>query len=543
MVSAAFAHAQSRPTSGNPLPPDLVMPGTLIQSYTVGEPVRGARGHESLPPAVMQRVQRAVDLRTSGLPERSRDTLLVLLKAFPHHARIVTELGRAQLARQDHAAVERLAVAERAATRDTLLLAQELAQAQERLGRPRDAMRTAFDAWTVSPGEGPWASSTVFRLAPLDARLAVTLFESAALPRPWRTDLVLGLARLHAVSGRPAEAGRVLADAEKRSNRTGLRVLFADESLRAGSPADTTAALTVLAELTRDATRRPDERLATGRRLWVAALASGREAEWAPKLAQGLREVPAERWGPDFLLGLVRALQQAGFTAEARALLGSNPALERRMPELTLERASGLARDGQLHAARPVLDSLARIWPPARFLRAEFEFFAGELDSALAHYNVIAAVSEDPGAATALDRIYLLEESPKSPVRPLLGQIAYERWRNRRTVALTLADSLWRMQRPRGEYAAHAALEAAALRMEGGDARSALAALLTVCDSLPDDRLAPLARQRAGDAYAMLGDDKNALAQYEECLARYPRAWNSPEVRRRVERLRKEKRL
>ena len=216
MVSAAFAHAQSRPASGNPLPPDVVAPGTLIQSYTVGEPVRGARGHESLPPAVMQRVQRAVDLRTSGLPERSRDTLLVLLKAFPHHARIVTELGRAQLARQDHAAVERLAVAERAATRDTLLLAQELAQAQERLGRPRDAMRTAFDAWTVSPGEGPWASNTVFRLAPLDARLAVTLFESAALPRPWRTDLVLGLARLHAVSGRPAEAARVLADAEKR---------------------------------------------------------------------------------------------------------------------------------------------------------------------------------------------------------------------------------------------------------------------------------------------------------------------------------------
>jgi len=64
-----------------------------------------------------------------------------------------------------------------------------------------------------------------------------------------------------------------------------------------------------------------------------------------------------------------------------------------------------------------------------------------------------------------------------------------------------------------------------------------------VCDSLADDRLAPLARQRAGDAYSQLGDDTHALAQYEECLARYPRAWNSAEVRRRVERLRKERRL
>jgi predicted negative regulator of RcsB-dependent stress response len=64
-----------------------------------------------------------------------------------------------------------------------------------------------------------------------------------------------------------------------------------------------------------------------------------------------------------------------------------------------------------------------------------------------------------------------------------------------------------------------------------------------IADSLADDRLAPLARQRAGDAYASIGDEKNALDQYEECLARYPRAWNSAEVRRRLERLRKEKRL
>jgi predicted negative regulator of RcsB-dependent stress response len=60
---------------------------------------------------------------------------------------------------------------------------------------------------------------------------------------------------------------------------------------------------------------------------------------------------------------------------------------------------------------------------------------------------------------------------------------------------------------------------------------------------LTEDRLAPLARQRAGDAYLSLGDETRALAQYEECLARYPRAWNSAEVRRRVEKLRRERRL
>jgi tetratricopeptide (TPR) repeat protein len=335
----------------------------------------------------------------------------------------------------------------------------------------------------------------------------------------------------------------VLADAEHRGNRSTLRVQFADESLRMATRADSNASFAALFDLTRDAQRRPEERLATARRLWIAAQATGREAEWAPRLAQALRDVPGERWGPDLVLALVRALQRTGAAAEARALIAANPALERRLPDLALERAASLAREGRLAEARPLVDSLAGVWAPARFLRAEFEFFAGELDSALVHYNAIAERSDDPDAATALDRMYLIEESPRARVRPMLGAIAYERWRGRTTAALALADSLWRLQGPRGEYAAHAALEAATLRLESGDARGALAPLLVVCDSLPDDRLAPVARQRAGDAYAALGDTRNALLQYEECLARYPRAWNSAEVRRRVERLRREKRL
>jgi len=65
-----------------------------------------------------------------------------------------------------------------------------------------------------------------------------------------------------------------------------------------------------------------------------------------------------------------------------------------------------------------------------------------------------------------------------------------------------------------------------------------------VADSLPADRLAPVARQRAGDLYlTRFKDEAKALAQYEECLARYPRAWNSAEVRRRVEQLRRDRRF
>jgi len=297
----------------------------------------------------------------------------------------------------------------------------------------------------------------------------------------------------------------------------------------------------VLLELSAETARRPDERMAAARRAWAAVVASGREAEWGPKLAQAVRDIPADRFAADLLLSLVRSLQSTGHATEAKMLLAANPSFEERMPELALERAMAIAREGSPARALPLLDTLARAWPPARFMLAEAQFFAGELDSAHANYDRVAAEPENEHAAEALDRMYLLEEAPASPLRPLLGQIAYERWRGANARALALADSLWRMQEPRGDYAARAGMEVASLKMAAGDARGALGPLLVVCDSLADDRLAPLARQRAGEAYMALGDEKNALAQYEECLARYPRAWNSAEVRRRVERMRKER--
>jgi len=55
---------------------------------------------------------------------------------------------------------------------------------------------------------------------------------------------------------------------------------------------------------------------------------------------------------------------------------------------------------------------------------------------------------------------------------------------------------------------------------------------------LSDDRLAPVARRKAGDAYRTAGNDALALAQYEELLVRYPRSWLAPETRRLVQDLR-----
>jgi len=106
-----------------------------------------------------------------------------------------------------------------------------------------------------------------------------------------------------------------------------------------------------------------------------------------------------------------------------------------------------------------------------------------------------------------------------------------------------LADSLYRTL-ARGPLWAQAALALAALREAGGDGKGAIEPLLALAEGLPDDRLAPVARQRAGDVYRLwYHDDGRALAQYEECLARYPKAWNAPEVRRLAETLRRERRF
>ena len=67
-----------------------------------------------------------------------------------------------------------------------------------------------------------------------------------------------------------------------------------------------------------------------------------------------------------------------------------------------------------------------------------------------------------------------------------------------------------------------------------------MAPLLALANDHPGDRLAPLARQRAGDLYFLrLKDGTAAIAQYEECVTRYPRSWNAAEVRRKLELLRK----
>jgi tetratricopeptide (TPR) repeat protein len=280
-------------------------------------------------------------------------------------------------------------------------------------------------------------------------------------------------------------------------------------------------------------------RLAAAQRAWTLQCARGAEDESAPALARALHGIPTARWPADFLVAIARGLREAGRTDEARALLRSGAAPPAALPQLDLEEALADLRDGPPERALPRLAALAGITPEGAWRYAEALFFAGQSDSALSLYQRIAANPQGEFRGGALERVYLIEDAEPRVALVVFGRIAYEEWRNDRRRALELTDSLMQAL-PRGALWAQAALLLASQREAAGDARGALGPLLAVADSLPDDRLAPLARQRAGDLYrSRLEDERAALAQYEECLARYPRAWNAPEVRRVAERLRR----
>jgi tetratricopeptide (TPR) repeat protein len=489
-------------------------------------------------------LRRAQALRVSGMLEAAGDTLGPLLAELPRHPMVLTEQARLLLAREDFAGAERLGRTARAAQQDSLLLARELALALERLGRPRDAAGVALEAWLASPIDADWARETVARLAPGDIHGVRELLRRALRIHEGRADLALVKASLDWHIRDLAAALETLRRAE-RPDEPGapLQWSFAQTLSTSDTPRDSTAAVEVLTRLARDSRFEAMWRLVAAQRAWELQCARDAQDEAAPALNRALRGVPMAHWPSDFLVAIARGLRRAGRTDDARALLRSGGVPPGAVPQLDLEQALADLRDGPPESALPRLRALAEATPEGAWRYAEALFFAGQSDSALVWYQRIADRPEGKFSGAALERAFLIEDAVPRSALAVFGAIAYEEWRGNRRGAMVLTDSLARAL-PRGPLWAHASLMLAAQRDAAGDAQGALVPLLEVAESLPDDRLAPLARQRAGDIYLLrLKDESAALNQYEECLVRYPRAWNAPEVRRKAEELRRDRRF
>ncbi|HEY6867186.1 MAG TPA: tetratricopeptide repeat protein [Candidatus Eisenbacteria bacterium] len=512
----------------------------LVLHFTVEPPI-SQHPFPPLAPAQAGRLRQAEADREAGLLDRARTTLTDLDREVPHHPLVLTERARLDLARGDDAAVERAARPERAQQRDSLLMATELITALERLGRPRDAAEIAVEAWAADPAQD-WAGDSLMRLAPADPRGVREVLHAAVRRLPARVDLALVAIRIEWRAGDPKEALRMLAAADGPALRPPLRARFADGLLETPSARDSAGAAEILLELSADTRIGREFRLPAARRAWELFVALGGESGAAPRVLHALGDIPAEQWDGAFLMDVARALRRAGLTNEARTLLATGQrSVSRR--EVELEQALADLRDGPPERALPRLLAASTGSIEAQFRYAEALFFAGQPDSALACYQRVVRDPSSEFTGPAFERIYLIEDADPRSALPVFGRIAWEEWRGEPKRAAALTESL-AVALPRGPLWAQVAIKLAAQRDAAGDARAALEPLLAIADSLPDDRLAPQARERAGDLYLnRLKDVRRAVDQYEACLTRYPRAWNAAEVRRKLESLRRDRRL
>ena len=506
-------------------------------------PPAAARNVTPLDPVQMAIAREAQQARDAGQLDLARLKLDALPASIQHHPIVLTERARIELAAGRYGEVVRLATLERRAQADSLLLGHELVDAHEALKHVREASAVVVEVWAMAPAEENWAMATLLRLAPLDMHSGRDALRRAFARDARRTDMARGLAALEWTAGDLRAALKLLRSIETGERGPRNRWAFGEALLQFATARDSAGAADVFSDIAADIALDATYRMTAAKRGWEVAGARGIETTVAPRLYQALKDIPRERWMPDLSLGLARALRMGGDTGGARALLGPRGPNEAARPELNLERSLADLRDGPPERVLDALKPGESATEEQRFHYAEALFFAGQPDSAAAWYKHVAEDASGPFTGAALERLFMIEDGKPRSALPAVGRIAYEQWRSAPKRALALAESLWTTL-PRGPLWAQTALIVVQERERAGDARGALAAALALADSLPADRLAPVARQRAGDIYSQrLKDDAHAIEQYEACVARYPRAWNAPEVRRRLEDLRRSRRF
>lgn len=488
---------------------------------------------------LMSRLFAAQRMREAGQLGAARDSVQRLLAVAPHHPLVITELARIDGARGDWAAVERLARSERASQHDSLLLGRDLTEALERLRRSRDAAAIVLESWLVRPADTDWAVETLSRLAMNDSKGVRELVRRAAADHGDRVDIQSAAAALDWKMGDGPQALKSIAASDRPGLTPPLRWRFAEALLGTSATRDSAGAVQALVSMAADSRFDPSYRMLAARRAMDVHRARGTTREASTALYAALKDVPPVGWNADLLVDVARGLREAGQTAAARTLLDAPQAAGPAKSRITLERALEDLHEGPPNAALDRLHEVAAVSQEARFRFAEALLFCGLADSALAEYRRVSSDPSGPFTGAAFDRMYLIEDASPKTALPAVGRLMYLDWRGDAKESLALADSLY------GSLT-HGALWARIAVFKGqrldaaGLSQEAVVPLLALANELPNDRLAPLARELAGDIYWLkLKQEPEALAQYEECLTRYPRAWNSAEVRRRLESLRK----
>jgi len=450
------------------------------------------------------------------------------------------------------------------------------------LGRRKDAIPWMVEAAAHPRGEAFALQRQLFEWAETQdvGPEVVAAAERRADQSPKDVDRAQLAAEIEVRAGKMQPALARLARAEPQGSPKGQLAQLLGERL-SQDPQGAVLAAPLWLELARGSAYDPSIRtVALGRVLNPVppVVTFGGTARLAPIAAADLesawRSLPPSDERARLGLQLLQALRARGETAAAArvaAELSRTQASAQLSGPVDVE--AGLLALGQgnlseagkrLERARTQsFDDTAR--EQAEFAEAEVLFYSGQFDSALASYNRFAAAHPlSPLTNEALSRAFLLESDPDRPAGtaaglPSLAKGLYAEARREWNEAATFARAADEESKgsdraasaaPRDEGAmpeslglanpvrANALLLLSRVEEARGAGAAARAAALTVAESLPGDRLAPVARKRVGDLDLARGDKASALSQYEEMLARYPRSWLAAEVRRQVTDLR-----
>jgi len=212
-----------------------------------------------------------------------------------------------------------------------------------------------------------------------------------------------------------------------------------------------------------------------------------------------------------------------------------------------VERAKMALRQGQMEQAESLLraviwqgDSIAPDWALwARYWLAELEFYRGRLDSAQAHYSVLALRPESPVANDALQRLQVFEQA-RTVSEELLKRFgraeffAFQREYARAQVEfLAVAEAAG--DHPLAEFALIRAAESAIAHGKLEEAQQIVNRYLANYDDvLYGDRALLLLGQIAEQQQRF----PEALQLYQQLLLRYPGSIYTRQVQERIQSLR-----
>jgi tetratricopeptide (TPR) repeat protein len=227
-----------------------------------------------------------------------------------------------------------------------------------------------------------------------------------------------------------------------------------------------------------------------------------------------------------------------------------DPMLGHRRAEMLLQMADCYVRLGELEdASRSYREVLPEAIDPehaelAAYRLAEVEFFRGDIDSALTLFQDMAeAYPRSLRADDAAGRYILLNKYQSvggGVALELLGRMEWGRQVGD-SAAVDSTATLILENWGGGELGAEAYLGLADIAERSGRYEQALDYLEKLVAAHAGDRRAPTALQRQGDILAgKLHRPEEALRRYEAVLADYPTTVQAGDVRRALERLRRD---